>query len=611
VLSTIADYALIGDCETAALVARDGSMDWLCLPRFDSDACFAALVGTPDNGRWQIAPVAEARIKRRYRPGTLILETEFGTDDGAVTLIDFMPLRSGNPQIVRIVRGDRGSVRMRMELVIRFDYGRTVPWVTQRHDGSLLAVAGPHLLSLRTSIPLRGEGLRTVGEFTVEAGKNIHFDLQYGGSFERVPEPMQWKSALKSTEREWCKWICRCHYRGPDSDMLERSLITLKALTYEPTGGILAAATTSLPEEPGGTRNWDYRYCWVRDATFTLLALLHAGYHDEARRWKDWLVRSVAGSADQFQVVYGVAGERRLREWQLPWLGGYQGSRPVRVGNAASEQFQLDLYGELADVLHQSHTPREKYRKLIFGLQRALMDHLEKIWQKTDQGIWEMRGEKQHFTHSKVMAWVAFDRAIKTAEQFSLDAPLPAWRAMRQKIHDDVCRLGFDTKLDSFVQFYGSKEVDASLLLLSLVGFLPPSDPRIRGTIRRIEKTLLSDGLVMRYRTHEVDDGLPAGEGAFLPCSFWLADNYELVGRHADAKQLLKRLLELPNDVGLLSEEYHIDRKCLVGNFPQAFSHVAMVNTIINLHTHRGPAHQRSGLHSALPTKAPRGKTSR
>lgn len=609
--STIEDYALIGDCETSALVARDGSMDWLCLPRFDSDACFAALVGTPDNGRWKLAPVAEAHIKRRYRPGTLILETEFRTDDGVVTLIDFMPLRLGNPQIFRIVRGDRGSVRMRMDLVIRFDYGRTVPWVTRRHDGGLLAVAGPHLLCLRTPVTLRGEGLRTIGEFTIEAGKTIRFGLQYGSSFEPVPDPVQWKSALKTTEREWCKWICRCDYRGPNSEMLERSLITLKALTYAPTGGILAAATTSLPEEPGGKRNWDYRYCWVRDATFTLLALLHAGYHDEARRWKDWLIRSVAGSADQFQVVYGVAGERRLREWELPWLAGYQGSRPVRVGNAASEQFQLDLFGELADVLHQAYTRGQRNEKSIHGLQLSLMDHLQHIWNKTDQGIWEMRGPKQHFTHSKVMAWVAFDRAIKTAEQFSLDAPLPAWRATRQKIHDDVCRLGFDSSLNSFVQFYGSKETDASLLLLPLVGFLPPSDPRIRGTIRRIEKTLLNDGLVIRYRTHEVDDGLPAGEGAFLPCSFWLADNYELVGRHADAKKLLKRLLELPNDVGLLSEEYHIEKKRLVGNFPQAFSHVAMVNTIINLHTRRGPAHQRSGLHSAMRSKAGRGKSRR
>jgi GH15 family glucan-1,4-alpha-glucosidase len=594
--SAIEDYALIGDCGTAALVARDGSIDWLCLPRFDSDACFAALLGSPENGRWLVAPRGKARVTRKYRKGTLILETEFRTADGTVTLIDFMPLRKANPQIVRVVRGDRGTVRMQMELVIRFDYGRTVPWVTENEDGSLLAIAGPHQLVLRSSIPVQGQGLRTVADFNVTAGKKIHFHLQHGYRSEPLPRFAAVNALLQKTEESWCKWICRCTYRGPYADALERSLITLKALTYAPTGGILAAATTSLPEQPGGSRNWDYRYCWLRDATFTLLALMHAGYYREAQRWRNWLTRSVAGSADQIQIMYGVAGERNLLEWEPTWLPGYQGALPVRIGNAASDQLQLDIFGELADALYQAATRARNSGKIAHDLHFSLLQHLEKIWNDPDHGIWEVRGKKKKFTHSKVMIWVAFDRAIKTAERFQLQAPLKKWRAIRTRIHDEVCRFGFNRRLNSFVQYYGSDQVDASLLLLPLVGFLPPEDPRIAGTVRQVEKQLLRRGLVLRYDSRRTDDGLPPGEGVFLACTFWLADNYELLGRHAEAEQLLRRLVALRNDVGLLSEEYHIEKKRLVGNFPQAFSHVGLINTIINLYTKRGPAQQRSRL---------------
>ena len=590
----IEDYALIGDCQTAALVGRDGSLDWLCLPRFDSDACFAALLGNAENGRWQLAPVAKAKVRRRYRPRTLILETEFETDTGTATLIDFMPLRKGNPEIVRMVRCDRGSVRMCMDLVIRFDYGRSVPWVTRRKDGALLALAGPHLLVFRTNVSIRGEDLKTVGEFTVSAGSTATFELTYGSSFLPVPAAGDLEKSLRETDEWWCQWISRCTYDGPWAETVERSLITLKALTYEPTGGIVAAPTTSLPEQPGGTRNWDYRFCWLRDATFTLFAFMHAGYYEEASRWRDWLARSVAGSADQLQVVYGVAGERHLMEWEVPWLPGYCGALPVRVGNAAIQQLQLDIFGELGDALHHARSLEKDNRRAHFDLQISLLQYLQKIWRQTDHGIWEVRGPEKHFTHSKVMAWVAFDRAVRSIEEFGFEGPVDEWRAIRDQIHDEVCRLGFDAELESFVQSYGSKEVDASLLLIPLVGFLPPSDPRIAGTVRQIEKQLLRDGFVLRYETQRVEDGLPSGEGAFLACSFWLADNYKLMGRDSEAEQLLERLLQLQNDVGLLAEEYHVEGKRLVGNFPQAFSHVALVNTITNLYTEHGPAHRRS-----------------
>ncbi|HUA14467.1 MAG TPA: glycoside hydrolase family 15 protein [Verrucomicrobiae bacterium] len=595
--SAIEDYALIGDCESAALVARNGSIDWLCLPRFDSDACFAALVGKPENGRWQICPRARSHVRRCYREGTLILETQFENDEGMATLIDFMPLRKANPQIIRIVRGERGNVHMHMDLVMRFDYGETVPWVTRAEDGSLVAIAGPHRLVLRSSAPFRGEGWHTVSDFKIKAGTTAHFELQYGSSFHRVPIRANPESLLKKTESSWRTWISRCKYVGPYSDVVERSLITLKALTYAPTGGILAAPTTSLPERPRGTRNWDYRYCWLRDATFTLLALMHAGYYSEARRWKNWLTRSIAGAPDQIQVLYGVAGERHLAEWEIPSLQGYHGAVPVRVGNAASVQFQLDIFGEVTDVLHQAMRRAKAASESEVSLQVGLLEYLEKIWHHPDHGIWETRGRKKQFTHSKAMAWVAFDRGIRIAEQLRLKAPLKRWRAIRQRIHDEVCRRGFNRSLQSFVQSYGSNKVDANLLLLPLVGFLSPSDQRVAGTVRRVEQVLLRDGFVLRYDTRDGQDGLPAGEGAFLPCSFWLADNYELMGRHAEAEKLLKRLLDLRNDVGLLSEEYNLRDGRFAGNFPQAFSHVAMVNTIINLYTRRGPAHQRSNAH--------------
>src|SRR5438309_1753526 len=601
--SVIEDYALIGDCETAALVARDGSIDWLCFPRFDSDACFAALLGSAENGRWQLAPVAKAKVRRRYRPKTLILETEFETDTGTVTLIDFMPLRQGNPEIIRLVRCDRGSVRMRMDLVMRFDYGRTVPWVTRQEDGALLALAGPHLLVFRTNVSIRGEDLKTVSEFTLTQGDTATFELTYGSSFLPVPPASDPEKCLRETDEWWCKWISRCTYHGPWAEAVERSLITLKALTYEPTGGIVASPTTSLPEQPGGKRNWDYRFCWLRDATFTLFAFMHAGYHEEARRWRDWLVRSVAGSADQLQVVYGVAGERHLMEWEVPWLKGCCGASPVRVGNAAYDQLQLDIFGELADVLHHARSIEKENRHAHFDLQISLLEYLQKIWRQPDHGIWEIRGSERHFTHSKVMAWVAFDRAIRSIEEFGLKGPADEWKTIRKEIHDEVCRSAFDAELGSFVQSYGSKEVDASLLLIPLVGFLPPSDPRVAGTVRQIEKQLMRDGFVLRYETQRVDDGLPSGEGAFLACSFWLADNYKLLGRESEAEQLLERLLRLQNDVGLLAEEYHFEEKRLVGNFPQAFSHVALVNTITNLYTEHGPAHRRSSKQSDAKPK--------
>ena len=591
--SAIEDYALLGDCETAALVNREGSIDWLCLPRFDSDACFASLLGSPENGHWQVAPEGKFRTTRRYRPDTLILETEFRTSAGKVTLIDFMPIRERHPKIIRIVKGARGVVRMRMNLVIRFDYGLTVPWVTRGRNNELLAIAGPHRLILRATVPVRGEGLRTVSEFVVATGQTVQFELQYRNSYRRIPPRTDALASLRVTETWWRKWISQCRYTGPSSDALRRSLITLKALTYASTGGIIAAPTTSLPEQPRGSWNWDYRFCWVRDATFTLLGLIHAGFHDEAQQWKNWLVRSVAGSADQIQVLYGPAGERLLREWEIPWLSGYGGSTPVRVGNAASEQLQLDIFGELVDVLHQA-AGAAKVTNSDFDLQLNLLNYLQKIWRKGDHGIWEIRGEGRQFTHSKVMAWVAFDRAIKTAEMYKLKVPLDDWHATRREIHDDVCRRGFNKRLNSFVQTYGSNEVDASLLLIPIVGFLPPLDPRVVGTVRRIEKRLLRGGLITRFENAKKSRGRARAEGAFLPCSFWLADYYELAGRTREAKQLLKRLLRVSNDLGLLAEEYDMREKQLVGNFPQALTHVALVNTVLNLNVKSGPVHQRS-----------------
>ncbi|WP_262031607.1 glycoside hydrolase family 15 protein [Microvirga sp. Mcv34] len=584
--SRIEDYALIGDCETAALVARDGSIDWLCWPRFDSSACFAALLGTPEHGRWLLAPSDPApRVRRRYWDGTLVLETNYETADGAATIMDFMPPRGTASDLVRIVLGRRGQVAMHTELVLRFDYGSAVPWVSRTEDGAALqAIAGPDLVILRTPVPVHGKGFRTVGEFTVSQGEVVPFVLSYGPSHLPPPEAIDPLAALRDTEAFWQEWSSRCQHTGPWRDAVVRSHITLKALTYRPTGGIVAAPTTSLPEQLGGARNWDYRFCWLRDATLTLLSLMDAGYRDEAEAWRAWLLRAVAGSPQQMQIMYGIAGERRLSEWEPFWLPGYEASEPVRIGNAAYSQRQIDVFGEVMDALYQGRRGGLPTLEAGWALQRDLAGHLESIWDQPDEGIWEVRGGQRHFTHSKVMAWVAFDRMIRSAEEFGLEGPLDRWRQLRQRIHDDVCGTGFDPELGSFVQSYGSKHLDASLLLLPLVGFLPPGDPRVQGTVRTIEQRLLVDGtFVLRYDTAEAADGLPPGEGAFLACSFWLVDNLVLQGRREEARGMFERLLALRNDVGLLAEEYDPVARRQVGNFPQAFSHLALANSARNL----------------------------
>ena len=580
----IEDYALIGDCETTALVGKDGSIDWLCWPRFDSPACFAALLGTPENGRWLVAPAEPVtRVSRAYRDDTLVLDTTFETAGGAVTLTDFMPLRGKNADIIRRVTGLRGQVRMRTELTIRFDYGRTVPWVSRLDDGGLRAIAGPHMLVLSTPAVLRGEGMSTVGEFMVAEGQTADFTLTYGPSHLAPAPPVDPGRALADTEAFWRDWAGRCTVTGVWGEAVRRSLITLKALTYRPTGGMVAAATASLPEQIGGERNWDYRFCWLRDATFTLLALMDGGYYEEARDWRDWLVRAVAGSPAQMQIMYGLAGERDLHERTLPWLPGYEDSRPVRVGNAAAEQVQLDVYGEVADALHAARKGALAPSEAAWRLESALAEHLEKVWHLPDEGIWEVRGPRRRFTHSKVMAWVAFDRAVKAVEEYGLDGPVERWRALRDEVHAQVCEQAFDPGQNSFVQSYGAKELDASLLLMPLVGFLPADDPRIQGTVAAVQRRLSSDGLLLRYDTMAGEDGLPPGEGAFLACSFWLADNFVLQGRDADARALFEMLLSLRNDVGLLAEEYDPRARRMLGNFPQAFSHVALVTTALNL----------------------------
>jgi GH15 family glucan-1,4-alpha-glucosidase len=584
----IEDYALIGDCETAALVGRDGSIDWLCWPRFDSDACFAALLGTREHGHWQIAPEHGGSVSRRYRSDTVILETRFETPDGAVTLIDFMPPRGRYSDIVRIVRGESGAVRLRMELTLRFGYGHTVPWVTRLEDGSLRAIAGPDMVVLRTPAEMHGEGMRTVSEFTVAAGESIPFVLTYGPSHHPCPDPIDPYLALDETEAFWSEWAARYDPGALNGamvlpprwrDAVLRSLITLKTLTYAPTGGIVAAPTTSLPEWPGGPRNWDYRFCWLRDAAITLFAFMSGGYFDEARAWRDWLVRAMAGSIDQMQIMFGVAGERRLPEWEVAWLPGFEGSRPVRIGNAASTQRQLDVFGEVMMLLHGARRGGLPEDDQAWALQRSMLAHLETIWREPDEGIWEMRGPPRHFTFSKVMAWVAFDRCIRSAEAFGLDdAPLDRWRAIRDEIHADVCQKGFDRERGCFVQSYGSKGLDASLLLLPVLEFLPDDDPRIAGTIEAIERDLLVDGFVLRYRPDEAQDGLAGKEGAFLACSFWLVNALIRIGRLEDASALFERLLDIRNDLGLLAEEYDPGLKRQLGNFPQAFSHVSLVN---------------------------------
>lgn len=590
----IEDYALIGDCQTAALVGNDGSIDWLCLPRFDSDACFAALLGGPENGRWRIAPRATVRtVRRRYRGPTLVLETEFETAEGTVAVTDFMPVREREPDVVRIVEGRRGVVPMRMELTARFDYGSVVPWVRRTADG-LSAIAGPSALRVRTAVPMHGEDMKTVAEFSVTEGERVPFVLAWHRSYDEPPEAIDPEAALRSTVSWWEEWSDRCRYDGPRKELVVRSLVTLKALTYGPSGGTVAAPTTSLPERFGGTRNWDYRFCWMRDATLTLLALVNAGYTDEARAWREWLLRATAGEPSELQILYGIGGERRLEEAELPWLPGYEGAKPVRVGNAAHGQFQLDVYGEVCDALHVARRAGLGAAPAGWALEKALVRFVEGAWDEPDEGIWEMRGGQKHFTHSKVMAWVALDRAIKSAEQFGLDAPLDRWRRLRETVHARVCRDGFSERLGSFVQVFGSELLDAALLMIPLVGFLPPEDPRVKGTVAAIEKHLVRDGLVIRYDTAKTDDGLPPGEAAFLPCSFWLADNYALLGQWDKAHELFDRLTGLCNDVGLLAEEYDPVARRLAGNFPQAFSHLALVNTALNLCPHSaGPTHQR------------------
>jgi GH15 family glucan-1,4-alpha-glucosidase len=579
----IEDYALLGNMHTSALVSRQGSIDWLCMPRFDSGACFAALLGDPRHGRWQIAPASQPiRTRRRYRDATLVLETEFELSTGVVRVVDCMPPGDSAAAVVRLVEGVSGRVPMQMELVIRFDYGWIVPWV-RRLDHAWIAVGGPDALALRTPVDVHGRALTSVAEFEVSAGQRIPFELSWFPSHARVPVAVDVPRAIDDAERWWQDWSARCAYRGPWREAVIRSLVTLKALTHAPTGGIVAAPTTSLPEALGGVRNWDYRYCWLRDATFTLYALMLGGHKEEACAWRDWLHRAVAGAPSQLQILYGVSGERRQPETTLDWLPGYAGSSPVRIGNRAVHQLQHDVYGEVADTLYQARKIGIPSDDAAWAVESRMLEFLEDDWEKPDEGIWEVRGPRQQFTHSKVMSWVAFDRAVKSVERFSLDGPVEHWRKIRDAIHADVCANGFDRARGTFTQVYGSKNVDASLLMLPLVGFLPPEDERILGTVRAIEQDLVEHGLVLRYRTEETADGLPPGEGAFLACSFWLADNYALQGRDREARALFERLLSLRNDVGLLAEQHDPLAQRMLGNFPQAFSHVGLVNTAFNL----------------------------
>ncbi len=592
----IEDYAVIGNCETMALISRDGSIDWLGLPRFDSAACFAALLGDSGHGRWLIGPASEgARATRRYRGDTMILETTFETETGAASVIDLMTRRDGVSDLVRIVRGLRGAVALRTELVVRFEYGSIIPWVSRQEDGRLQLIAGPDRLLLQSGIELRGENFRTVGEFEVSAGDEIGFALSWTRSWRPLPAALSPAEELAAAEEFWSEWAAPFEQGRQWSSDVIRSLLTLKALSHRETGGIVAAATTSLPEALGGARNWDYRYCWLRDATFTLYALLSAGFIKEAEAWRHWLLRAVAGDPDDLQIMYGVAGERRLTEYELPWLPGYEKSAPVRIGNAAAAQLQLDVYGEIIEAMYVARRAGLPFNAANWDLECALVTHLEKIWSEPDEGIWEVRGGRRHFTHSKVMAWVAFDRALRSAEEFGLDAPIERWRDIRDAIHRQVCEKGLDRERNCFVQSYGSKELDASLLMLPMVGFLPASDPRVCATVAVIESDLICNGLVLRYRSEDNIDGLPAGEGVFLACSFWLADVYVLQGRYDEAQSLFERLLGLCNDVGLLAEQYDPIARRQLGNFPQGLSHLALIGTARNLTSARGPAHQRSG----------------
>jgi len=591
----IEDYALIGDTQTAALVSRDGSVDWLCLPRFDSGAAFAKLLGTEEHGHWRLAPASEVTAsRRRYRGDSLVLETEMDTAEGTVRITDFMPPRGEAPDVVRIVEGVSGRVRMRMELRIRFDYGRVVPWLRREGGGSLVATAGPDSCWLSTSVETHGEDLATVADFIIGAGETVPFVLTWRESHLPAPQPVLADQALRETLDYWSDWVGRCTYDGRWRDAVVRSLITLKALTYAPTGGIVAAPTTSLPEKLGGVRNWDYRFCWLRDATMTLQALMYAGYHEEARDWRRWLLRAIAGNPDKTQIMYGVAGERRLPEYVADWLPGYDGN-PVRIGNDAVDQFQLDVYGEVMDALYQARSTGFGAGRSTWALQKALMQVVTERWREPDEGLWEVRGGPQHFTHSKLMAWVAADRAVRTVERFGVDGPLEEWRSLREAIATDILENGYDPDRRTFTQYYGSRELDAALLMVPIVGFLPADDERVRGTVAAIEEELYVDGFVQRYTQDRSSgqDGLPPGEGAFLACTFWLADNYSLQGRSEEADEIFERLLGLRNDLGLLAEEYDTADRRLVGNFPQAFSHVPLINTARNLSRSGGPSHAR------------------
>jgi GH15 family glucan-1,4-alpha-glucosidase len=584
----IEDYALIGDLQTAALVSNEGSIDWCCFPRFDSGACFAALLGERDHGRWHLAPATKVRRHRhRYRTDTLILESVFETDEGTVRAIEFMPPRETTPDIVRIVEGLDGSVPMRSELVIRFDYGHIVPWV-HRKGHTRIATAGPDALCLRTPVEVHGEELTTVSEFTLEQGQRVPFVLSWFPSHEGLPATVDPEEALDETESYWLEWAELCQHEGDYHDEIHRSLLVLKALTYAPTGGIVAAPTTSLPEQPGGVRNWDYRFCWLRDAILTLLAMLKAGYEEEAKAWRDWLRRAIAGTPDDLQIMYGIAGERRLDERELGWLPGYERSVPVRIGNAASEQLQLDVYGEILDAVYQSAAhaggvTREGGEG--WEITKSLLEWLEDGWREKDSGIWEMRGGPRHFTYSKVMTWVAFDRAVRICDEFGVRGRVARWRALRDEIHAEVLARGWSDDKQAFTQSFGDEELDASVLQMPLVGFLPATDSRIVSTVEAVKRELMVDGLVLRYRSREdgAVDGLPPGEGVFLPCSFWLVNVLALQGKHEDARELFERLLDLCNDIGLLAEEYDPVSGRQLGNFPQAFSHLSIVNTALLL----------------------------
>jgi GH15 family glucan-1,4-alpha-glucosidase len=581
----IEDYAVIGDCRSAALVGRNGSIDWLCWPHFDSDACFAALLGTSRHGRWLLAPAsADVRVSRRYQGDTLVLETLFETGEGSVAVIDFMPIKAPHHAIMRRVEGRGGRVQMRLELVLRFEYGLVTPWVTQLKDGAgVQAIAGANRAVLYAPVNLRGEARTTVADFVVAQGEVRDFVLTWNRSHWPEPEAPDVETALAETRAFWTDWSGRCEYRGEWREPVLRSLLTLKALSFTPTGATVAAATTSLPEELGGVRNWDYRFCWLRDATLTLLALLAGGYDEEAAAWSNWLHRAAAGAPEELQVVYGLGGERRLSEWTVDWLPGYQGAAPVRVGNAASAQLQLDTYGEVMRALSLARNRGHARPSQAWALQRALVEHLEKIWEQPDDGIWEVRGGRRHFTHSKVMAWAALDSTVRDAETFGLDCPLERWRALRDHMHAVICERAFDKNANTFTQSFGSQTLDASLLLLPVVGFIAPDDPRMIGTVRAIERDLLVDGFVLRYHTETGRDGLPPGEGAFLPCSFWLVMVYALQGRQEDARALFGHLLSVSNDLGLYSEEYDPAARRQVGNFPQAYTHLSLIGAALTL----------------------------